>query len=116
MPNLKTILLYAALVISTSLAATPQRINQMLSRDEDSVRKYLRTQNDDKETYYIAVFRDLNGDSVPEAIVYLLGGGSCGSAGCNILILQRASDSWKVVSTMTITNPPIRVLDSTANG
>lgn len=115
-PNFKFILLCTALAISTCLTATPQRINQMLSKDEDSVRKFLRTQNDDKETYYIAAFRDLNGDGVPEAIVYLLGGGSCGSAGCNLLVLQRAGDSWKVVSTMTIVNPPIRVLDSTANG
>lgn len=116
MPNFKTILFCAVLSISACLAAAPQRINQMLSRDEESVRTFLRIQDDGKDTRYIAAFRDLNGDGISEALVYLLGNHTCGSGGCNLLILQRVGDSWKVVSTMTITHPPIRILNSTANG
>jgi hypothetical protein len=115
-PNLKSVLLCSVFAISTCLTAAPQRMNQMLSRDEESVRKFLRTQDDSKNTRYIAAFRDLNGDGISEALVYLLGNNWCGSGGCNLLILQRAGDSWKVITSMTITNPPIRVLDSTVNG
>ncbi len=114
--NFKSVLLCSILGISTCLGAVPQRINQMLSQDEASVRTFLRTQDDGKDTRYVAAFRDLNGDGTSEALVYLLGNNWCGSGGCNLFILQRAGDSWKVVSTMTITNPPIRVLNSTVNG
>ena len=115
MPNFKLILFCLGLAISTCFPAAPQRINQILSKDEDSVRKFLRTQDDGKDTRYIAAFRDLNGDGIPEALVYLLGNGNCGSGGCNLVILQRAGDSWKIVTNMTITHPPIRVLNSTVN-
>src|SRR6201996_5425031 len=114
--NFKSILLCSVLAISTCLTAAPQRINQMLSQDEESVRTFLRTQDDGKDTRYIAAFRDLNGDGIPEALVYLLGRNWCGSSGCNLLVLQRAGNSWKVITSMTITNPPIRVLNNTVNG
>jgi hypothetical protein len=116
MSKFKSILLCLVLAASTCLVAAPQRINQMLSRDEESVRTFLRTRDDDKDTRYVATFRDLNGDGIPEALVYLQGRDSCGSGGCNLLILQRAGNSWKVVTTMTITNPPIRVLNNTVKG
>jgi hypothetical protein len=115
-PNFRSILLCSVLAITTCLTAAPQRINQMLSRDEESVRTFLRTQDDAKDTRYIAAFHDLNGDGTTEALVYLLGKDSCGSGGCNLLILQRAGDSWKIVSSMSITHPPIRVLNSTVSG
>jgi hypothetical protein len=83
---------------------------------EDSLKKFLRTMLEDKDTRYIAAFYDLNGDGVPEAVVYLLSNDSCGSGGCNTLVLARAGDSWRVVTSLTITWPPIRVLQSTANG
>jgi hypothetical protein len=65
---------------------------------------------------YVAAFRDLNGDGVDEAVVYLLGSNWCGSGGCNMLVLRQEHGSWKVVSTMTIVRPPVRVLESTSNG
>lgn len=84
--------------------------------DEESVKKFLQRRDRDKKTQYLAVFHDLNGDGIPEAIVYLIGNEWCGSRGCRVLILQKSSGSWKVVTSMTITNPPIRILAGTSNG
>jgi hypothetical protein len=87
-----------------------------LSSDEESIRKFLQSRDDDKTTQYVAAFRDLNGDGKPEAIVYLIGKSWCGSGGCRLFIFQKNGASWKVVTTMTITNPPIRMLDTASNG
>ncbi len=40
---------------------------------EKSLKGFLRTLDDNKATLYIAAFRDLNGDGMPEAVVYLMG-------------------------------------------
>src|SRR5436190_1567725 len=51
-----------------------------------------------------------------EAIVYLMGGEWCGSGGCTMLILASEASSFRVVTKITITRPPIRVLSSTSHG
>lgn len=38
-----------------------------------SLKKFLQTLDDNKETRYVAAFKDLNGDGTPEAIVYMAG-------------------------------------------
>lgn len=89
---------------------------------EDSVRRFLQNYagknnfQDDKETQYSYAFVDLNGDGKKEAIVYLDGRPWCGSGGCTTLILARDGRSWKIVTKLTITQPPIRVLTRTSNG
>jgi hypothetical protein len=80
------------------------------------LRKFVETRDKSKTTRYIAAFSDLNGDGIPEAIVYLGPGHFCGSGGCNTLILARDKSSWKIVTIMTITRPPICVLKDAANG
>jgi hypothetical protein len=87
-----------------------------LNADEESIRKLFQSRDNDRSTRYLAVFRDLNGDGIPEAMVYLIGQQWCGSGGCHLFILQKSGGSWKTVTSMTITNPPIRVLDSKWNG
>lgn len=88
---------------------------------EDSVKTFLRAYvknlvSEDKTTRYLHKLADLNGDGEKEAIVYLMGRDWCGSGGCNTLILRRDGASWKVVSKITITHPPIRVLSGTSHG
>jgi hypothetical protein len=63
-----------------------------------------------KTTRYQAAFVDLNGDGTPEAIVYVTGSARCGSGGCTTLVLARGGSSYRVVSQIPITRPPIRVL------
>jgi len=84
--------------------------------EEATVRHYLQTLDVGKETQYAVAFKDLNGDGVDEAIVYLMGGGWCGSGGCTTLVLKKEGDSWATVSRITITRPPIRVLTSVSKG
>jgi hypothetical protein len=108
-------LLCSALAFSPCSAQTNQNPITM-SRDEESVRKYLQSRDNDKSTHYSLAFRDLNGDGVPEAIVYLIGKQWCGSGGCNLLVFQKSGASWKLITKMTITNPPIRMIDTKTNG
>jgi len=63
-----------------------------------------------------SAFVDLNDDGVKEAIVYLTGREWCGSGGCTTLILEPQKRSYRVVTRITITQLPIRVLDSETNG
>ena len=65
---------------------------------------------------YFDAFVDLNGDGKKEAIVYLMGDGWCGSGGCTMLVLASEATSFKVVTEITISRPPIRVLSSTSHG
>jgi len=85
---------------------------------ELSLKKFLQNYDDgdDKTTRYLSAFVDLDGDGKNEAIVYLMGDTSCGSGGCNTLVLAREGAAWKVVNNITITRPPIRVLSSTSHG
>jgi hypothetical protein len=83
---------------------------------DKSLKQFLQTLDSDTTTRYIAAFRDLNGDGTPEAIVYVISQGLCGSGGCNTFILQQTGDSWKVVGNVTITRPPIYVLASSSHG
>jgi len=59
---------------------------------------------------------DLDGDRRPEAIVYLMSRGYCGSGGCSLFIYRAAGHGWRRVARMTVSNPPIRLLDTRSSG
>jgi hypothetical protein len=84
----------------------------------DSVKRFLQTWDSgkDKTMQYVAAFRDLDGDGKPEAIVYLINSRWCGSGGCSLLILKQDRSSWRIVTNITITRPPIRVLTNISKG
>ena len=84
--------------------------------DKDSLRQYLQTVSSNKTTRYLSAFPDLNSDGLPEAIVYLLGNEWCGSGGCTTLVLSRDGSTWQIVSTITLTSRPIRILQGITNG
>ena len=107
-------LLCAAIAMPICFAQAPPKAGAS-NADEESIRKLFQSRDNDKSTRYLSAFRDLNDDGIPEAIVYLMGQW-CGSGGCNLYILQKGAGSWKIVTSMTITNPPIRVLDRKWNG
>ena len=108
--------LFCSVLAFSVCLAQPTRKVEASNPDEESIRKLFRSRDSDKTTRYFAVFRDLNGDGIPEAIAYLIGNQWCGSGGCHLFILQKSGGSWKTVTSMTITNPPIRILDSRSNG
>jgi hypothetical protein len=86
------------------------------SQDDLSVRSFLQSFDTDPRDRFVVAFADLNGDGKPEAIVHLTSNHWCGSGGCTTLILVRNGDSWKVLTRITITQSPIRVLTTESNG
>jgi len=58
----------------------------------------------------------LNGDRAPEALVYLGQDDWCGSGGCALYILHRQGGHWRLVNSVTVTWPPIRVLATKSRG
>lgn len=91
------------------------------TRDSEGLRTflmaYLKNPNGivDKATRYVAAFVDLNG-SGNQVIVYFTDPHSCGSGGCQTLILNGQGKSFRVVTSLPIGWPPIRVLDTKTNG
>ncbi len=69
----------------------------------------------DRSTHYSASFPQLT-TGRSDAIVYLSGKGWCGSGGCTTLVLAPNGQSWRVVTKIPITRPPIRVLNEKTNG
>ena len=58
----------------------------------------------------------LNDDGVKEVIVHVTCQSLCGTGGCPTLILVPLKSSFRIVSRIGITRPPIRVLESKSNG
>jgi hypothetical protein len=83
---------------------------------EDSLKRFLQKYDDDRTARYSRAFVDLNGDGKDEAIVYSTGRSWCGSGGCNTLVLTQEGGTWRLVTSITITWPPIRVLASRSHG
>lgn len=81
-----------------------------------SLKTFLGMLDADKTAQYLFAFRDLNDDGTPEAIVRLSGNNWCGSGGCNTLILTPDKDSWKIVTNIRITQPPVYVLPGMSKG
>ena len=83
---------------------------------QDSLRHFLQSILDDKSARYIAGFGDLDGDGKPEALVYVISQGLCGSGGCNTLVLSQVGATWKMIAEISITRLPIRLLKTTSSG
>jgi len=81
------------------------------------LRNYVRDLSYDyKKTRFFSTFVDLKDDGTRQVIVYFTDQNSCGSGGCTTLILASADSSYKVITSITIGWPPIRILDSKSNG
>lgn len=73
-------------------------------------------------TRYRLALADLNGDDQPEALIYAIdtaGGGEadlCGSGGCDLYVLSPTATGYRLVTNISITRPPIRVLPTITHG
>lgn len=79
--------------------------------------------HDQQLTGYDYALSDLNGDGRPEALVYARRGHEdgqdvslCGSGGCDLIVLSLTPTGYRVISDISITRPPIRVLPSVSHG
>jgi hypothetical protein len=115
----ETVLIAVAMLV-TSASGLPilQDAIQPVSREnvlQIFLKSYVSNFPGGRETTYLSAFVDLNGDGTPEVIVYLMGPW-CGSGGCTTLVLQERGSSYRVVSRITITQLPIRILHTKTRG
>src|SRR5688572_5752951 len=111
--------LLLSLTLGASLLFAPAAEAQRRAPPSDqALRQFLRGQlrDADRQTHYAVGWADLNGDRRLEALVYLTGSDFCGSGGCTLKILTPAGRSWRVVSSMTVTQPPVRLLPTRSHG
>jgi hypothetical protein len=103
-------------------ACFAQSVHRPTRKQEEDLKGFLQDYlrdpvvGDDKTIQYVPAFVDLKGDGALEVIVYIAGQHSCGSGGCNTLVLAPKDSSYRVVTSITITRPPIRVLATKSNG
>lgn len=65
---------------------------------------------------FLAEIVDLSGPASRDAIIYVFGRGWCGSGGCPTFVLRPTGNGYSLVTRLTITWPPIRVLPTEHKG
>ncbi|WP_296166093.1 hypothetical protein [uncultured Brevundimonas sp.] len=71
---------------------------------------------DDGALTYASASVDLNGDGSDEVLAYVMGPMVCGSGGCNLYVLAREGEGWRVVTRTSVTQTPVGVLTTSTNG
>ena len=69
-----------------------------------------------KTPEFVQAFYDLNGDGRMERIIYIIDACSCGSGGCDLMVLTPRDGRFAQVADISIGHPPIEVLRTTQNG
>lgn len=111
------ILLFGFACFATA-AAVAQAPSEKSDR-ERFVREFLQNylhDADDQTTRYAVAFVDLTDAGTQEVIVYLSGRTWCGSGGCTTLILSARESTYDLVTRITVSRLPIRVLRTKTNG
>lgn len=67
-------------------------------------------------TRYLSADIDLNADHRSELILYLVGPMVCGTGGCPTLVFTPEGDHHRLVSSISVTRPPIRAAAVNTNG
>ena len=79
------------------------------------IENVIRTEYSD-DTHYLDGSIDLNGDGQPEVVVHVVGPMACGTGGCPTLVFTPTDSGYDLVSTISVTRPPIRVSAVSTNG
>jgi hypothetical protein len=106
------------LLVASCLA---QQQHQPSATQDSSLKKFLQgyigvPTDENKTTRYSAAFVDLRDDGTQEVIVYLTSKVWCGTGGCTMLVLAPDGPTYRIVTRITVTRPPIRILDAKSNG
>jgi hypothetical protein len=75
---------------------------------QDYLKKF--SGGEDQQLRYLDAWVDLNGDGSQEVVVHIIGQDWCGSGGCTTLVLEPEGSSYRIISKITITHLPIRML------
>jgi hypothetical protein len=109
--------LVVLLCTGAASGSSARKMDQAL-RSDASLKHFLRSyahdavEGDDKSTRFATA--DLPGTRLK--LVYLSGRSWCGSGGCTLLVLQREGPTFKRVSEISISRPPIVMLGMRHNG
>ena len=95
------------LLVAAVVAAQPGGVP---ARADRFIREQLKLERDR------AAAADLNGNGSPEIIVYADGPRRCGGGGCTLFILTPDAQTYRIVTRLTVTRPPIRVLETATRG
>lgn len=101
------------------LALALQNVLPVAAREgfsESKLRHYLETSLGDKAVQYTSAQVQLAPYQSKAVLVYLRGSEWCGSGGCTLLVLMPRGDSFEVKGDVSITRPPIRVLNHMTHG
>jgi len=117
MPRLLLLTLASMIAIQApNFSQATQNPAEIPAQPMQSLKVFLQRFDADLKDQFVAGFADLNGDGRLEAVVYLTSSGWCGSGGCTTLVLVRDADSWRLLTKITVTRPPIRVLSKKSKG
>lgn len=70
----------------------------------------------DMVSRYLSATPDLNGDGRPELLVHVVGPMACGTGGCPTLVFTPVDAGHRLVSTISVSRPPVRVSPRSSNG
>ena len=109
------------LLLALALAAAIAAPADAQSNRDARLRAHLQERfGDDRARYpdtrYVASWVDLNGDRRPEVLVYMISNNYCGTGGCTLFIFTPEQGSWYQHGSLTVANPPIRVLNTRSRG
>lgn len=68
------------------------------------------------ELRYFDAVTDLDGDGRAEIVVYAYGPMLCGTGGCNTLVFAPEPPGYRLVTSISVSRPPIRVASRSTNG
>lgn len=100
-------------ILAAPAAAQPSRDAELHAFLQE---RFAEDRADSPDTRYVAGWADVNADGRPEAFVYMMSGNYCGSGGCNLYIFTPEQGSFYQMARMTVTQTPIRVLNSRTGG
>lgn len=107
------LLAFALAAAATPAAAQPSRNAELRAFLQE---RFAEDRTTYPDTRYVVAWADLNGDRRPEALVYMISGDACGTGGCSLYIYTPEQGSWYQHGSLTVTNPPIRVLNTRTHG
>ena len=109
-----TVLLFATAYACSLPAETPTAAENS-GKARAFLQHYLNG-SDDKTARYSAAFVELKGNGPKDVIVYFTDQRMCGTGGCSMLILAPEGASYRLVTSVTIAWPAIRVLKTKSHG
>jgi len=70
----------------------------------------------DPDLRYLVAEVRLSPGPVHQAVAYISSPSTCGTGGCNLLVLTQTANSWRILSSLTVVHLPVRVLNTQSHG